>query len=512
MRELQLAFLRNGLREIPDPDTGLDFTEDTLRLATQPGSRFFVEADAIDLALMGGAMRAEFFAQQVRIDRAGTSWLRGYHFPLWGEQYLPGSGGVGTVLATGTPGTTWLGSTTVPDAAATYGRDPAGNRFQVLVDATADADGEALVTLGGIDTGDETNLAVGTVIRWANPPGGSDPEATVDSNDFAGGNPPESDADASDRLSSRVRHKPAAGNAAQFRAWAREASVSVEDAFVYPTALQAGSVVVVPTKKRGSTAGPSARMPDFGVLSVVSEYLVPPASPVVPPQADVRVMAPTTEASDLVLALNLLKGSTVGWADPEPFPQTQGASPVRVTTVTTQLNWRITCGAAGELPGGATGPLAGVSLMIWDVPTSRFIELDVATVEDLGAGVYRVILNTPPAGHTVALDDYVSPLTERREAIAEAVEAYFDSLGPGELIDLDNDPRGATAFRRPATSEEYPSRAGQSVITFIADALGSALADSTLDTISVTAPDVPADPLDGPEMLILGKLGLLPLD
>lgn len=512
MRELQLAFLRNGLRELIDPDTSLVFTEDTLRFATQPGSRFFVEADAIDLALLGGAMRAEFFAQQVRHDRAGTSWLRTYHAPLWGEEFLLGTGGVGIVRATGTPGTTWLGSTDVPDAAATFGRDESGNRFQVLVSGVADADGNADLTLGGIDVGPETNIEVGTVIRWSNPPGTSDPEATVIDNDFAGGDDEENDADFADRLGARIRHKPAAGNAAQFRAWGREASVSVEDCFVYPTALQAGSVVVVPTKKRGSSVSATARIPDFGVLLAVTEYLVPPASPVVPPQVDVRVVAPVAVLTNLVLLLSLLRGSTVGWADPEPFPESRGAAEaVKITTLTTQVNFRVTAGSAGQLPGGAAGPLTGVSLMVWNPTTSAFEELDVNTVQDLGAGVYAVLLNTAPT-KTLALNDYISPRTQRNVALVEGVVAYFDGLGPGELVDLATDPRGATAFRRPQPSEEFPMRAGQSIISDVAETLGSALADATLDNISVSLPTVPADPLDGPELLVLGKLAIYPLD
>ncbi len=152
-RELILAFFREGLRNLVDPDTGEIFTEDTLRLTTQFGSRFYVQADADDLALMAGGKRAEFFVQQLRIDRAGSAWLRIYHATEWGEGFLPGFGGVGVVLATGNPGTTWVGSTVVPDSAAVFAIDPAGNRYQVLVSASADANGQAELTLGGIDTG-----------------------------------------------------------------------------------------------------------------------------------------------------------------------------------------------------------------------------------------------------------------------------------------------------------------------------------------------------------------------
>ena len=55
-------------------------------------------------------------------------------------------------------------------------------------------------------------------------------------------------------------------------------------------------------------------------------------------------------------------------------------------------------------------------------------------------------------------------------------------------------------------------RAGQSVINFVQESVGSALADSTLDVISQSLPTVPTDVIDGPGMLTLGKFAIYPLD
>lgn len=512
VRELMLANYRNGLRSMIDPDTGELVTEDVIRQVTQAGSRFYNQADALDLALLGQAKRDEFLAQQISHDRAGSAFLRTRHAPLWGESFLPGFSSTGTVLARGTVGTTWVGSTTLPDALASICTDPAGNRFQVYVSGVADANGEAELTLASLDTGDAVNIDDGTVLTWTNPPPGSAPTCEA-IEDFSGGSAAETDAAFSSRLGARIAHKPAAGNAAQFRAWAREASVSVEDAFVYPTAFNAGSVLVVPTQKRGDSTAPDARIPGTLVLAAVTERLTPPASPVVPPHARVVVLPPVAVDVLLTAYLSMAKGSDSGWADAEPFPSDLGVlDAVMVTTVTSQINFRITAGSAGQLPGGVAGPLAGVGLMIWHQATASFIALpDDSTVEDLGAGVYRIILTSPLSGHTVALNDYVSPLTSRRDTIARAARSYFDSLGPGEVVDLASDPRAVTAFRRPPPNEEYPQRAGQSIITFWFDALGSALADATVDSASPSTPTVPADPIDGPELLVLGKLGVYPL-
>lgn len=511
-REIVLATWRQALRDGIDPATGAAPTEDVIRRVTQEGSRFYAEADAIDLALMAGGKRAEFLSQQISHDRANSEFLRVRHAVLWGLTFLPGFSSVGSVAATGTPGTTWVGSTTIPDPLATTGTDPAGNRYQVYTGGVADANGEATLTLASIDTDLSTNIPVGTVITWSNAPGGSTPTATVNLADFAGGQPVETDQAFVNRLGTRIRHKPASGNDAQFRAWAREASVSVEDAFVYPTALHAGSVLVVVVKKRGVDTGPEARTAvTSAILAAVTAKLVPPGSDVVPPHVHVLVVAPVAVTTDAVLLLSLLKGTAAGWADVEPFPSSRGAlSSVVITTLTTQTNFEITSGAAGQLPGGVAGPLSGVSLMAWNEATSRFESLDVNTVTDSGGGVYVVTLNSAPS-FTLATGTFISPDTARRVAIAEGIEAFFDSLGPGEVVDTGTDSRAVTAFRRPRPSEEYPQRAGQTIVTFVSDALQSAAADIQLDVVSVATPAVPTDPADGPNQLVVGGINVLPI-
>lgn len=502
IREDILRFFRNGLRNLVDPETGDLFTEDVIRKATTAGSRFYVEADAIDLACQGVQKRDEFLAQQIRVDRAGSAFLVNFHAVTWGETYLPATGGTGDIVATGLPGTTWIGSTTVPDPFATFGTDERGNRFQVLVSGIADPDGEATLVVIGIDGGLETNLAPGAEIRWSNPPAGSDPTAVV-ATQFTGGGPAETDAEFSARLAARIRHKPGAGNDAMVRALARAASNAVEDAFVYPCAMNAGSVLVAITQKRGSTVGPNGRVASAGVLLQVQAAIVPPGSPDLPGQDFVAVLPDTPQPTNTVVQLALRKGSAAGWTDLQPFPPINGTNAVAVSLVTTQTDWRITTSGAGQLPSGVSS-LPGVGLMVWDVATSRFEQLQVATVTDLGGGVYRVQLSAAPT-HTIAVGDWISPATLQMTALAEAVEAYFDSLGPGEVVNLSSDVLAARAFRRPIPSEEYPARAGQSLITFIAEALGAVAADATLASNTVSTPSLPADPIDGPRRITLGK-------
>jgi len=504
-REIILRELREGLRALVDPDTGEPFTEDVLQRATAKGSRFWREAEADDLILLGVQKRDEFFAQQTRIDRAGSAWLRTYHGPLWGEQYLPAFGGSGTVTATGIPGTTWPGSTTIPDLSfAAYARDPAGNRYQVVVAGTADGGGTVELTLVGIDGGTETNIDVGTELRWVNPPPGSTDTAVVVGAKFRGGSDAETDAAFAKRLAARVRHKPGSGNWSHVRSYARALSVSVEDAFVYPCAWHAGSELVAIVQKRGDAVGPNARVPSVSVLNAVRLGLVPPSSPLLPGRVHLVVVPPQVEPSNAVVRLAQPLGSLAGWTDLEPFPPVNGTAAVAITLLTNQTDFRITASGAGLLPQGASSSTA-VHLMVWDVSLSSFVALAVQTVTDLGAGVYRVQLAAPPSGHTLAVGDWISPDMARRAELSAAVTGYFDSLGPGEIIDLASDDRAGRAYRNPVPNEEYPSRAGQSIVTAITESLGSPIGDATLSSISLATPSVPSDPVLGPNLIVCGK-------
>jgi hypothetical protein len=102
---------------------------------------------------------------------------------------------------------------------------------------------------------------------------------------------------------------------------------------------------------------------------------------------------------------------------------------------------------------------------------------------------------------------YISPHTERREVIATSIEAYFDELGPGELV-ASTDPRWHRAHRFPDPTEEAPQRAGANVTSWLAEGIGGALIDAVLEDISDSMPAVPADPITGPERITLGRVSI----
>lgn len=502
-----LANWRAGLRDQVDPETGLPFSEEQIRRATAPRTRWHIEAQAIDDYAQAEQRRALFLSDQVRIERASTNWLANFHARLWGRQKLPATGGSGTVTVAATAGTIIAGSTTPGDPGAYVARDAAGNRYQVFQTVVTPSSGTATVTLAALSTGAATNPEAGATLTWISRDPSMQPTCEVAA-DFSGGTDLETDADQASRIASGIRYKEGAGNDAQMRAWARAASNAVEDAFVYPCAFNAGSVLVAITQKRGTSTGPEGRIPSTGTLASVIAYMTPPGSPVVPTPPFVLVTPAVAEATDLVLRLTLPRGSASGYDDATPFPAYHATTPA-ISAVASQTDFTLAAAGDATLPGqSALATLSGADapqLMVWDEDSSAFVELNVASVEDLGSSSYRVQLASAPSV-TLATGQVVSPDLSRRAVIAQAVAAYFDERGPGDLFDITADPRGARTVRFP--SDTFPARAGSEVAVRVIAALGGVGSDATLASISKTAPSYPSDLSTGPRLLTLGKLAV----
>ena len=509
-----LLRFRNVLRTKVNPDTNRLFTEAEIAYITQEDSRFFVEADAIDLFGQAIQQRALWFADQVQPDRAATDYLMNYHGALWlPDGKLDATGGSGKVTATGTAGTIYVGSTTVGDPTATILRDPNGKQYQVAItDQIGIGTTEVILNVIGIDTGTLTNPPQGTELQWVNPPLGTDPTCLV-LTDFAGGFDAESDADFAKRIINRIRSKPGAGNSAQFRIWAQAATVAVEDAFEYPCAFHTGSIMVVVIQKRGSTLGPLARVANFGTLAAVTNFLVAPSSPVVPDGIHVLVNPVQPQSVDIALGLAMPFGSSGGWHDINPWPTYSAAFPngVRITAVTDSQHFAIQTDVApvnGTSLSGANVP----AMSIWNQALSQFETLDVASVTQGVGNNWNIVLNNAPTA-PVSIGKYVSPKNERTDIIAQSLTDYFDSLGPGEAV-ASTDLRYYRAARFPRPDQEYPMRAGQGMIVQLSDNLGGALTDAALEYISQDTPSVPPSASSlvfGTFMLTLGGVGIYPL-
>lgn len=534
-----LESYRNSLRNLVDPATGQAFTEDEIQRATQPGTRFYIEADSVDLLGMSTQQRALYFSDQIDPRRANTGMLEDQHGRSWlgPDPRLDAVGASGVVDAPGAVGSIYIGSTTLGDPNAAVATDPNGVRYQVLVTSSI-AVGDTSVTLPmqGVLTdaaadGFATNLEPDTVLTWsANAPIGTTPTATVNDQTgtgvgFTGGFDQETDQELAARVEERTSARPASGNPAHIQAWARQGSVATEQAYVYPTAFQAGSVLVAITQKRNPSAtdGPLARVPSVGLLSTMTSFLTPPGSPVVPQRAYLLVVPVNFELADQIERVTMSQGVAGGWHNVEPWPSPVDAGAateqVRITTLTDQLNFTVTTTSLllNQVPGS---PLAltgddAPSIMVWDRGTSRFERLLVSSITHDGTSTATVVLAVAPTATLVDNADpdggsRISPYTDRAEVMATGLEEYFDSLGPGEVV-ATTDPRFARAARNPRPQVKFPLRAGQTLITVLLEALGGTAPDGELTFISQNEPTLPTSISTGPNIVGLGHVNIYPL-
>jgi hypothetical protein len=508
--KIVLANFRQGLRNLPNPETGQLCTEEEIARATRSPGRWFVGAQAIDDYAQGEQRNALYLADQVRLERASGKWLTDFHGALWlNEGFLPPSGGAGPVRVTGTPGTIVVGSTTVPDDGAHKARDPNGNLYQVFETEDLDASGNATVTLVAISTGATTNPTAGTVLTWTQTAPGINPTVIVDE-DFTGGTDQETEAEYADRIAGVVRYRPGAGNDSQQRMWARQSSNAVEDAFIYPCALRSGSVIAAVTQKRKKALGPLGRIASASTRAAAIAYLTPPTSPVVPTRTFEIVTTCVPDPTDLTMRLGMQRASKTGWTDAQPFPAFSASTPIVASVIgTTQLT--LICPADATLPGQAalatlTAPNVP-AIMIWNPAKSAWELLKIASIVDTGSNHYTVNLVAAPS-FTVLPGCFVSPATPLASIIAQAITEYFDELGPGDFFDVTTDPRGQRCVRFPANVDLWPTQAGADIVTDVLAALGGTTANGQLASISKTVPSFQPSLQNGPFMLTPGNVGI----
>jgi hypothetical protein len=525
IRDLILDHFRSGCKGLVNPETGSLFTEDEIAAATAEGTRYWIEATAIDDMAQSDQRKALFLSDQLQIDRACSEWLKNYHAPQWDpDGKLKATPGSGRVLVSGLPLTMIIGSTQIPDETAYWGRTSQGVRVQVFQTVAIPSDAQSIdVVMVAMDVGANTNLAHDEVIEWVNRDPSMSPQATVIES-FTGGTNEETDAAQVSRMMGSIRHKQGGGNDAQQRAWARASSNAVEDAFVYGCAFGYGSFLVVPVQKRVSSSDkdnnpPYARIPNVAVQAAVTARVVPPGSPENPSPPRGIVLPPRLQPTNLDIRISLEKGSTAGWEDFSPWPNISDGPPSTRCTIDAYIGENaVVLHAPGSatLPGVPYGSTVTGSncpkMMFWYAEKSTWVPMDhVVSVQQIGAVDYQITFTTRPA--TISLGAVVSPSAVKavRNIISRTVVKYMDSRGPGELFNLETHYLGNRCVRFPEQSEVYPSRVGSEVASRITKMLFGIASDASLIYASRTTPDIPSNPILGPNMLSLGTVGIYPL-
>jgi len=241
------------------------------------------------------------------------------------------------------------------------------------------------------------------------------------------------------------------------------------------------------------------------LLTAIRQRIVPPGSPVFPGMAFLTVVTFTSQPTEVGLQINQPVASSAGWKDARPWPPQPTDATLVTGTVASQTSITLSLADDPELPNGQSIDVP--SLMAWNLATSRWESLLVSQVERTSATNFTITLSSAPS-FTMPATVTISPDTARRDVIAKAIESYVDNIGPGEVVDIDTDPRAAMAFRRPTTSEKRGHTFGSAVANGVGSALGLGLVDVALTRNTVSTPSIPVDAGAGPKKITLGEVGV----
>lgn len=202
-------------------------------LDVSEGSDAYMRADALAVILASFSQQAAQQVQDVFVDTASDAAVE-RHAAVYAIERRAASPSTLSITVTGTPSTTISIS--------------AGSKL-ASADGTLLTCSDASVVMNGAGTGTISatadtagvvgNLAVGAPVAWQSAPGGLDPTATVASV-VTSGEDAETTSDLRARVLSRLRQRPASGNAEDWRDWC-ESCDGVTRAFVYPV-LEPGTV------------------------------------------------------------------------------------------------------------------------------------------------------------------------------------------------------------------------------------------------------------------------------
>jgi len=314
--------------------------------------------------------------------------------------------------------------------------------------------------LASVDTGPGANLPAGTVLQWSSPPAGCGLTCVVlvDSNGdgLTGGR----DAEGREQILEAIRdaraNPPGSGNAAEYRRWAKSTpGVQIEEVFAYPCAYGPGTTGWTFTVPPGATG---SREPTALQVSLVREHVASLA-----PRTDLGfVLGLVPQYVEIGIELVWAQGA-VGWADETPWPRyferwaAVGSGALVVSGSTSPLAIEVDADNADRSTCGA--PVPGQTWAFWDINNGGFVRKKVLTVA--GAGPWTITFDgTFGASDTVyqpMVIQRVMPWSDSLAAIDPLVDAYFKTIGPGEVrapTYLD----GVRARRDPPLPKLWPNR------------------------------------------------------
>lgn len=359
--------------------------------------------------------------------------------------------------------------------------DPqSGKRFQCAATALYLDGGQVPVTAK--DTGPDTNIPAGTILRWTSPRPGVGPEATVeaqfDGSGLTGGRLQETPAELVDRIRRRKRNPIASGNAAEYiEAIEKTPGVPVQKAFAIPCIDGPGTTALCFTVRPSSSGG--TRVPNNTQIAKVTENLAGKF----PADDSAFVCTIVEEPTTIALEVEWTKASN-GWVDAVPWPPGDATDQPAVTGTISWISIELTVGNL-SFPD----PVAGQTIAFWNPTTKKFAKKRILSVVANTVGpnrVYSIFVDTSNNASDLdfipATGAKASPYTALLDTLTPPLLDYFDQLGPGEqVVSFD---AGLRQRRQPESPENWPNEITNRAIELL-------LRFRSIKSVEIVSPDLP---------------------
>lgn len=424
---------------------------------TSDGTQPFLDANVFADQLLQGYANNQLISQNNVLEAA-----QGAALVTWGEREIasgpnPATGATGFVtIAASVGGTLIFEGDEIKFEAQNL-------RYTCRITDTYQ-DGQQ-VPIAAVDTGTQTNLAPGTVMKWTSPRAGLGSESVV-SEQTAGvglsnGAPKETDDEFRTRIGNVKRAPGVSGNSAEYQLQAEKTpGVPVQKAFTYPGLEGPGSMAICFTV---TASGNGSRIPSSAQVAAVASNLEAefPASD---SRFDCILIA---EPVDVIYEV---RWSTAGddWINTSPWPLFFTTDRVTVDSAVDPLNFTLQTdsGSYAVVPS----PVAGQVIAFFDNPKGVFRRKQIKTVA--GAGPWVIVCETlndsSDETYTPIVDQRAAPWSNSLNTLAAAVVAEFAKLGPGEQVSSFPDP-GRRRRRDPLPSISFPQRITNAALQNAAD-------------------------------------------
>lgn len=438
--ELAERHKRSFRTRIPEADTG-------------PGTQPHVTAGVVSDVALPILAAAKLAGKNAVLEES-----RGEAADQWGEregvdERRPAIGATGFVVIQAT-----TGGDTIQDGDFLVNEET-NLRYKAVGTAHYNSGDPCPIT--GHDTGIDTNVDPGTLLKWEAPPTGIFQNALVlensDGSGLTGGREAESSEEYVERILEEKRTRAASGNDAEYQLEAqRTPAVAVQKAFTYPGIMGPGVGSLVFTLRPAFPGG--SRIPNAAQVALVSAH----CSGKFPADDGATFGFLANVQTAVVYSVAWAEGAP-GWADATPWPRyyapfgTPGAVVVQSASSSTSFILATDNGDYTNI----VQPQAGQVLAFFDPVASnrkRFKRKQILSVT--GTGPWTIVCDTTngvsETSYTPQAGQRAMPWSDSLEEMLAGLFTYFDGLGPGEQVATFYDDGGRRQKRIPRPPRDWP--------------------------------------------------------